>query len=297
MYCWSDESFVSPCPNIRNSPNVRHIGTFPDGFIRCVTVVLAHILLPLSYGRCLGLPRLLSMALVTRPFAQIPALDEIARADKHNVADWERTTSLVIGGGLGLAGLILRNKTGLLLGLIGGALLYRGKSGQCEIYKQLGINTARPHAERGVPGNQGINIEASEYIERPADQLFRFWRQLSNLPQFMPHLISVDEVAEGISRWKVRGPLGYEMEWESEIIEEKPNRMLAWQTLPGAEVSSAGSVWFEPESHGTNVKVSLQYDPPAGRAGAVLAKILGASPKAQIATDLVRFKELMEAQP
>jgi uncharacterized membrane protein len=237
------------------------------------------------------------MALVTRPFAQVSALDEIARADAHNVANWERIASIAVGGALGAAAVLTRSKVALAagLGLLGGAFIYRGSTGKCELYRQLGVNTAQRHLERGVPDNRGINVEAIEHIDKPAEELFHYWRDLSNLPSFMQHVISVEEAAGGISHWKVRGPMNSEVEWDSEIIEEQPGRMLAWRTLPGANVASAGSVWFEPEGGGSRVKVSLQYDPPAGAAGATVASMLGTDPKKLIVEDLGRFKQMMEA--
>jgi uncharacterized membrane protein len=237
------------------------------------------------------------MSLVTRPFAHIAELDEIASRDPHNLASWERTASLV-GGSLlaGAAGLLWRHKPALLLGLLGGALVYRGATGHCELYRRLGINSARPHPEPGVRDGEGLKIEASEHVLRPADELYRYWRRLENLPHFMPHLISVEETAEGISRWKVQGPFGRELTWDAEIIEEQPGTMLAWQTLPGAAVASAGSVWFEPEGEGTRVKVSMKYAPPTGKVAGALAAIFGASPAKQIREDLARFKTLTEAE-
>lgn len=243
----------------------------------------------------MGITRLIGMPLVSRPFAQISALDEIARTDSHNIAPWERKASVVLGGILGLTGIMLRSRAGILVSLLGGALIYRGQSGKCELYRAVGINTALPNPDRGVTGDKGINVKATTLIQRPAGELFHYWRDLANLPQFMPHVISVDESAEGISHWKVRGPLRTELEWDSEIIEEQPGKMLSWRTLPGAQIASAGTVRFNPTQGGTEVTVSLQYAPPAGAVGNFAAKILGASPQTQVSEDLARFRELMES--
>ena len=241
-------------------------------------------------------PNLGTMSLSTRPFARLSALDEIARQDRRNVGAAERAVSLIAGGLLGAAGILLKSRARILLGLMGGALVHRGASGHCELYRLVGMNTARPHARRGVADGKGIKIEAATHVEKPAEEVFRCWRRLENLPRFMQHVVAVEESAEGISHWKVRGPLNRELHWDAEIIEEQPGKMLAWQTLPGAPVASAGSVWFEPEGEGTRVKVSMQYQPPAGEAGAAVAAILGASPKKQVAADLTRFKEMVEAE-
>jgi uncharacterized membrane protein len=236
------------------------------------------------------------MSLVTRPFAKLSELDEIARNDAHNVSRNERTMSLVAGGLFVGAVALLRSRAAIPLGLLAAGLLLRGATGRCGLYRALGVNTEHPHPERGVRGHKGINVEAEQHVGRPATELYNHWRRLENLPQFLPHVVSIDETADGMSHWKVRGPLRRELEWDAEIIEEQPGRMLSWQTLPGSSVASAGSVWFEPEGSGTRVKVSLQYDPPAGALGAAVAKALGSSPTRQIREDLVRFKELMEGE-
>ncbi|HEY5812255.1 MAG TPA: hypothetical protein VIT23_06355, partial [Terrimicrobiaceae bacterium] len=64
-----------------------------------------------------------------------------------------------------------------------------------------------------------------------------------------------------------------------------------------ADVQSAGSVHFDPVNGDevTRVRVSLEYLPPAGKAGAFLAHLLGAAPDQQLENDLGRFKERMEA--
>ena len=43
------------------------------------------------------------------------------------------------------------------------------------------------------------------------------------------------------------------------------------------------------------MRVVLKYDPPAGRIGATLARLLGQAPEQQIREDLRRFKQMMEA--
>lgn len=112
----------------------------------------------------------------------------------------------------------------------------------------------------------------------------------------MQHVESVEEIDSETSRWVVRGPLGRQLEWQARIVNEREGEMIAWESLPGAEVSNAGSVWFEPnDDGGTRLKVSLQYQPPARVVGAVAAKLLGESPDAQLANDLRRFKEILEA--
>jgi uncharacterized membrane protein len=127
-------------------------------------------------------------------------------------------------------------------------------------------------------------------------ELYHFWHDLSNLPAIMPHVKSVT-VDGSRSHWIVTGPAGHDVEWDAEFITEKPGETIAWQSLPGAEVKNAGSVHFEPSQNGyaTVLKVALEYLPPGGKAGALIARLFGEAPDQQLEADLARFKEMIEA--
>ena len=133
-------------------------------------------------------------------------------------------------------------------------------------------------------------------INAPAEQLFGYWRNLSQLPTFMNHLISVQQMDYRRSHWVARAPAGRTVQWDAEIINEIPGELLGWRTLDGADVVSAGSVRFTPSTggRGTEVRVRLQYEPPAGKVGATVAWLLGHEPSQTIREDLRRFKQLME---
>ena len=188
---------------------------------------------------------------------------------------------------------------GLPLVLGGGSLVYRGLSGHCSLYSALGINRAgvRKAPATSVPANRGVKVEKSITINRSPADLFRFWRKLDNLSLFMTHLQSVTITQGDRSHWVAKAPLGMTMEWDAEIINEKENELIAWRSLEGADVDSAGSVHFSqtPGGHGTVVKVVLKYDPPGGAVGTAIAKLLGDDPASQIEEELRRFKQLMEA--
>lgn len=236
------------------------------------------------------------MPLTTQPFAQLKELETLRRELDVNVAQPERVGSVLGGAFLAVLGLKQGGLGGALLALVGGMFVYRGATGHCYLYEEIGVDTARPRRSRGVPGNKGIRVERTIRIERTASDLYNYWRQLENLPRFMAHLKSVRQFGRNRSHWIVKGPAGTSVEWDAEIINERPGKMLAWQSLPGAEVENAGSVWFEPVSGGffTEVKVALQYQPPAGVVGAAVAKIFGESPEQQLEADLARFKNLVE---
>jgi len=134
-------------------------------------------------------------------------------------------------------------------------------------------------------------------LEVPIGDVYRFWRRLENLPQVMTHLDRVVEGTDGRSHWSVSGPAGLAVEWDAEIINELENKVLAWRSLPGSDVVTAGSVNFDAVRGGrsTQVSVHLQYAPPAGKAGALVASLFGREPSQTIREDLRRVKQLLEA--
>jgi uncharacterized membrane protein len=214
-----------------------------------------------------------------------------------NVGGAERWLSTLAGAGLVAAGLSRRDRGGLLAAIAGGALLYRGASGHCPVNAAIGRNSATESTQVALGGPGGIHVKHSVTIGRPVEELYRFWRNMENLPQFMTHLKSVTRLDDTRSRWVARGPAGMRVEWDAEIINEVPNQVIGWRSLPGSDVVSAGSVNFDDAGHerGTRVTVHLQYDPPAGRLGALFAKLFGEEPSQQIREDLRRLKELIEA--
>lgn len=216
----------------------------------------------------------------------------------ENVGATERAICALGGAVVAGFGIGQRNFSTPFLLLLGGALVYRGISGNCKLYEKLGINTAQPHRECGVPGNKGIRVEKSIAVNRHPAQVFSFWRNLENLPRFMPHLKSVKQAGQGLSHWKVEGPAGMTVEWDAEIINEHPGKMISWRSLPGAQVQSAGTVRFHSLDDGKNtlVTVVLQYQPPGGRLGAAVAAIFGEAPDQQLDSDLQRFRDLVESE-
>lgn len=219
-----------------------------------------------------------------------------------NVAGVERWASAIGGAALAALGakqLKDRSPAGAALAAAGTALIVRGATGHCHVYAAAGINTARDQGDtrEALSGARGINVEEAVTINADADTLFAFWRRASLLPRFMAHLVSVTEIDDLHSRWIVKAPAGRTVQWDAEIINEIPGELIAWRTLASADVVSAGSVLFTqaPGGRGTEVRVRMQYDPPAGKVGALVAWMLGHDPAAVIREDLRRFKELMEA--
>jgi uncharacterized membrane protein len=212
-----------------------------------------------------------------------------------NVADVERIASMFGGGALALFGLSQRSLPGIGLALLGTALLQRGYSGQCQLYRALNFSTAQPRGPAtSVPAGEGVKLQKTVTVNRSPGEIYRFWRFFTNLPRFMSHLESVTSQGNR-SHWVAKGPMGMRFEWDAEVINDRPNELIAWRSLPGSTVDTAGSVHFLPTfGGGTEVQVTLKYNPPGGKIGASLAGLFGQAPEQQIEDDLHRFKQLME---
>jgi uncharacterized membrane protein len=218
-----------------------------------------------------------------------------------NVGQAERWVSALGGGALALYGVTRGSLGGIALALVGAALVQRGYSGHCNLYEAIGYSTGGDASLRNsenvsVPAERGTKVEKSVTINRPASELYSFWRNFENLPQFMNHLESVRSIGSERTHWVAKAPAGMTVEWDAEVYNEKPNELIAWRTLEGSQVSSAGSVRFEEAPNGgTEVRVSLKYDPPGGKLGSLVARLFGENPEQQIEEDLGRFKQLMES--
>jgi len=214
-----------------------------------------------------------------------------------NLSQTERLASVLGGGALAIWGAQKKSLSGLAIAAVGGTLMYRGVTGHSDLYKALGIHTDyRRGRKRGVPYGLGIRVDKSITINKPRAEVYRFWRNLENLPRFMRHLEAVTEIDNTHSHWTAKAPAGRTVEWEAEIINEKENELLGWQSMENSMVENAGSVHFAdaPDGQGTVVSIELQYNPPGGSVAAALAKLFGEEPNQQIGEDLLRFKQLME---
>lgn len=142
-----------------------------------------------------------------------------------------------------------------------------------------------------------VHVETSIAIDKTPEELYAFWRELTNLPLFMTNLESVTNLGDGKSHWVAKGIGGRRVEWDAEIYNEVPNETIAWRSLENADVVNAGAVNFKkaPTGHGTYVNVTVNYNPPAGKLGATIAQLFGVEPKQLIHEDLRRLKQYLEA--
>lgn len=133
-------------------------------------------------------------------------------------------------------------------------------------------------------------------VGRPLEEVYAYWRDFTNFPTFMRHVESIETLSDGRTRWRVTGPAGTRAEWISEIVAERQNELIAWQTAGDSDLYHSGKVTFRPapRGDGTIVTVEMQYAPPGGRVAAALLKLFRKEPGQQIIDDLRRFKQVME---
>lgn len=212
-----------------------------------------------------------------------------------NVGREERWASVVGAAVLAYGGMKIRGLSGLAL--IGGAVMLakRGYTGHCALNSLIGRDTSGAEPEDYY--ERGVRVEEAFTIAKPRQELFDYWRQFENLPRFMQHVNSVTASGDGLWHWEVKGPAGINYGWDALIVNEVPGELIAWQSVPGAQVDNAGSVRFitAPGDRGTEVRVAINYIPPAGSVGKWIATLLGSDPQMLLRSDLRRFKQLMEA--
>ncbi len=145
-------------------------------------------------------------------------------------------------------------------------------------------------------GGGAVRAQSAITVNRPPDEVYRFWRDVENLPRFMAHLESVHGQGDVRSHWVARAPAGGTVEWDAEVVEDVPGSLVAWRSLDGAEVPNSGTVRLAPAPGGkaTEVRVDLEYQPPLGAIGAAAARLFGEDPLQQIKDDLRRFKQVVE---
>lgn len=213
-----------------------------------------------------------------------------------NMGTVERWGSVSIGAALMAYWLKRRSKSRLAPAAAGAVLLYRGTTGHCPIYERMGID--RNDTRVALSGPRGFHVHESIRIEQPVEALYRFWRNFENLPKVMTHLEQVIDLGNGHSHWVAKGPAGIPVEWDAEMINDVPNKVIGWRSLPSSDFVTAGSVNFDGSGDGrsTLITVHLQYAPPGSKLGKLVAQLFGDDPSQAIAEDLRRLKRLLDSR-
>ncbi len=202
-------------------------------------------------------------------------------------SDTERWASLIGGSAMVLFGLQQRSLRGVLTAIAGGSLAYHGAQGEKSLPDVVG---------EAVGINKVIRVEKTVTINKSAAELYDYWHNFEQLPTFMKHIKAVKTLDLRRSHWVANAPLGQQLEWDADLIDDRPNELIAWASVEGATVEHSGFVRFKPApvDRGTEVKVVMEYNPPGGVLGTAVAKLFGEEPEQQIGDELNRFKMLME---
>jgi uncharacterized membrane protein len=214
---------------------------------------------------------------------------------RNSATELERWVTLAASAAVMAYGLSRRTAAGTFLAVAAAPFAYRGATGQWpRLPESYG---ASDDTKIALSGDGGTHVRESVHVQKPVEEVYRFWRQLENFPCFMSYLDQVNDLGNGRSHWVANGPAGLKVEWDAEIINEVENKVIGWRSLPGSEVVTAGSVNFSPapDGLGTEVSVHLQYEPPAGKAGTLVASLFGREPSQTIHEDLHRVKDMLEA--
>ena len=132
-------------------------------------------------------------------------------------------------------------------------------------------------------------------INRPASELYEFWRRFENLSKVLENVIAIEAIDAQRSRWTVKAPAGREVSWETVVTQDVPGQSITWQSAEGADVANSGRIEFrDAGSRGTVVRATIAYQAPGGTMGKLIAKLFQREPRIQTRRDLRRFKQLME---
>lgn len=217
-----------------------------------------------------------------------------SRTDK-NVNGVERIASALLGSALLARGMTNMSFGGIARTLVAGELIYRGVTGTCPLYKAAGIRTAGASwTDAGAPPD-AHEVERSITIGRSREELYQLWLAPGTLSRVMSDLGEVTTF-DGHSRWRIHGPMGKTLEWDSRIVRDRYGESIGWRSLPGSRLPNEGSVEFRPapDPHGTEVILRFRFDPPGGLVGDVIAKMLGIVPSTLAMKALRKFKSLAE---
>ena len=226
--------------------------------------------------------------------------DPVHPGPEVNIGHFERAASLSLGLALVALALAQRRVRGAFTyGLLGSYLSWRGATGHCAVYDALDTGSAEDEEDERLDagGHDDVSIGAAATIACSPDEVYAFFRRLENLPRFMAFVDAVQPIDATCSRWLGRRPSGGRLEWEAEILEDRPGELIAWRSRPGAPVHHAGAVRFRPApgDRGTEVRLEVEFEPPEAPLGRALAHVLGAATEYLAEEDLRRLKQILEA--
>ncbi|HXE14698.1 MAG TPA: SRPBCC family protein [Bryobacteraceae bacterium] len=206
---------------------------------------------------------------------------------RKNLGSGSRTACFAAGAGLMAYGAKRRGVAGTLVGLFGAELIYHGLAGRSALLRWAGVDTLHPPV---------VTAERTVTVGRSCEEIYQFWKDPANMPWIMEEIESVIPLDETHWHWKAKPIAGMQLEWDTEIMQDIPGRLLSWRSTEGAPLSQAGTLIFTPApaNRGAEVKLRFQYKPPAGEIGNAIAGLFGRDAYHTISRQLRNLEQVME---
>lgn len=176
---------------------------------------------------------------------------------------------------------------------LGAGLLYQGISGN-NLLDFVPVVSDLPGVDQLTSAPTHLHIRKTLTVNRPANELYDYWRNLENLPSFMQHIVSVKDLGEGRSHWVANVVRNLQLEWDARITVDRPNEFIAWESEPDSDMGNRGYVKFIPTPRGTEVSAAIEYDPPYGLIGRFAGGMFKFIAEQQVKEEIRNFKRLME---
>jgi uncharacterized membrane protein len=286
-------------PGVNGSRTVESVDATAEGLAKflgwfSIALGLAQVLMPHRMVELIGLRNTRSRSFIMRVIGIREVTSGIGALTQFRPLTWIRAR---LGGDAMDIALLARaiqapdakrERTGIALAAVVGVTTLDMMSNE-----RLGLS----NPTRSISQDDSyIHVQKSITVNRPQEDVYRFWHDFANLPRFMGHLESVQVMGAGRSHWKAKGPVGTTVEWDAEVVTDRPNEMISWRSIEGSQIMNSGTVRFTPApgDRGTEIRVELRYKAPGGSLGSLLAKLLGEEPAVQIGDDLRAFKQIME---
>jgi uncharacterized membrane protein len=135
------------------------------------------------------------------------------------------------------------------------------------------------------------NVTESITVDCPISTVYNQWTQFEEFPRFMEGVESVRQLDDTHLHW-VAEVSGKQREWDAEIVEQRPEQVIAWRSLDGHY--NSGRVLFERIDEATT-KVTVEMEHEAEGMVETLGAAIGSDSR-QVKKDLERFKELVETR-
>jgi uncharacterized membrane protein len=145
-----------------------------------------------------------------------------------------------------------------------------------------------------LPPRDENTIEASVTIQRPVEEVFRFYRDFKNLPSFLGDVMDIEQIGPATSRWAIQGPLGIRANWTMQVTEERTNELIRYETVTSPLLRTSWEIHFAPGSEAGETEVREVMKVPLGGLGRAALALIGKFPAEEVASNLHRLKQVME---